>query len=147
MRVDFYHLAASPIERVLPRICERLVEEGERLVVVGEADLLDRLDQQLWTYRKDAFLPHGQASGDPAGAQRQPILLSPDAKPLNGAANIALADGRWRDEALEFARAFYFFDSGGLDEARRSWRALQGRTDAECRYWKQDESGRWVEGP
>src|SRR6476620_8959915 len=100
MRVDFYHLAASPIERVLPRICERLVEEGERLVVVAEADLLDRLDQQLWTCRKDAFLPHGPAAPDAAGAQRQPILLSPDPKSLNGAANIALADGRWRDEAL-----------------------------------------------
>jgi DNA polymerase-3 subunit chi len=147
MRVDFYHLAASPIERVLPRICERLVEEGERLVVVGEADLLDRLDQQLWTYRKDAFLPHGQASADAANAQRQPILLSLDPKPLNGAANIALADGRWRDEALAFARTFYFFDNGALDEARRSWRALKGDAGVECRYWKQDENGRWVEGP
>jgi DNA polymerase-3 subunit chi len=144
MLVDFYYLTATPLERVLPRICERIVGEGGRLLVVGEPDLLESLDTHLWTYSIGSFLPHGRS--DRMAPEAQPILLSPDPVPLNGAEAIALADGRWREEALGFDRAFYFFDATHLDEARAAWRALKGRDGVECRYWKQIE-GRWVQGP
>jgi DNA polymerase-3 subunit chi len=144
MLVDFYHLATTPLERVLPSICEKVLAGGERLLVVAEPDLLGQLDTLLWSYAPGSFLPHGRAGG-PAPAD-QPVLLSETAEPLNGATHIALADGRWRDEALTFARAFYFFDSGQLDAARASWRALKDRPEVERRYWKQD-GGKWVQGP
>ncbi len=146
MAVDFYHLTASPLERVLPQICDRLLSEGERLLIVADDPLLDHLDVQLWSHARDAFLPHGRSTG--ASPEAQPILLSAGAKPLNQAANIAIADGRWREEALGFARAFYFFGAAQLDEARASWRALKaGKKEIELRYWKQDERGKWVQGP
>ena len=145
MLVDFYHLASTPIERVLPRICERLLGEGQRLLVVAEDKVLGQLDEQLWTHVPDSFLPHGRA--DKAGADRQPVLLSTGMEPVNGAANVALVDGIWRDQALGFARTFYLFDSGHLDMARATWRTLKGNTDAEPRYWKQDEAGKWGQGP
>ena len=144
MQVDFYHLARSPIERVLPAIADKILASGARLLVVAAADQLDRLDEQLWTWSPDSFLPHGRSDG--ATPEAQPILLSPDTAPLNGAEAIALADGRWRDEALNFARTFYFFDAAHLDEARATWRTLKGREGVECRYWKQVD-GRWVQGP
>jgi DNA polymerase-3 subunit chi len=145
MLVDFYHLASTPLERVLPRICERLLENGERLLVVGDDPLLSQLDELLWTYSGDSFLPHGRETS-PQAAQ-QPILLSQVMDALNGAANVALADGVWREEALGFARTFYFFDNGHLDTARGSWRALKAVPEATPRYWKQDPAGKWVQGP
>ncbi len=145
MLVDFYHLTGTPIERVLPRICERVIANGEKLLVVAEAGLVDQLDRMLWTYSPDSFLPHGRG-GTPV-AERQPILLAETAQAGNGAGNVALADGRWREEALGFARAFYFFDSTHLDEARGVWRTLKDREGVERRYWKQQEDGRWVQGP
>ncbi|MDP9413829.1 MAG: DNA polymerase III subunit chi [Pseudomonadota bacterium] len=145
MLVDFYHLDRSPLERVLPRICERLLESGERLLLVGEPALLQQLDELLWTYAPESFLPHGRSEA--ASPESQPILLSPTVNAVNGAANIALADGVWREEALAFARAFYFFDNSNLDIARGSWRALKDKISVDRRYWKQDEHGRWVQGP
>ena len=145
MLVDFYYLERSPLERVLPRICERVIGEGERLLVVSGEDLLRQIDGFLWTYAAESFLPHGRA--DAPRGQEQPILLSPDVRPLNGARNVALADGLWRDEALGFERTFYFFDKLSLDTARGSWRALKERPGVERRYWKQDEQGKWVQGP
>jgi DNA polymerase-3 subunit chi len=145
MLVDFYHLASSPLERVLPQICEKVLAGGERLLVVAEPASLDQLDALLWSYARDAFLPHGRAGGQEAEAQ--PVLLSPDPTAPNGATNIALADGRWREESLGFARVFYFFDNSHLDEARGSWRVLKGTAQVEPRYWKQDDRGRWVQGP
>jgi len=140
--VDFYHLTAAPLERILPAIAEKVLASGGRLLVVAEEGQLPLLDEQLWTFAKDSFLPHGRAQ-----PEAQSILLSAAPAPANGATNIALADGAWRDEALAFARTFYFFDAGHLDEARAAWRKLKANPEAEARYWKQDERGKWVQGP
>jgi DNA polymerase-3 subunit chi len=145
MLVDFYHLAASPLERVLPSICEKVLGGGGKLLIVAEGPLLDRLDQDLWTYSKDGFLPHGRS--DAPLPESQPVLLSGEVEALNGATSVALADGVWRDEALTFQRVFYFFDSAARDSARASWRALNSKPEVEQRYWKQDHRGKWVQGP
>ncbi len=145
MRIDFYHLTATPLERVLPSICERLASTGERLLVVTAPERVAALDRELWTHAPESFLPHAAAGSERDAAQ--PVLIASDVAPANEARNIALADGRWRDEALTFDRAFYFFDSATIDDARTNWRALKDRDDAERHYWKQDENGRWIEGP
>jgi DNA polymerase-3 subunit chi len=140
--VNFYHLTALPLERVLAIICAGLLGQGEKVLVVAEESLLGRLEEQLWTYAADSFLPHGRER-----AETQPVLLSTEPAALNGARCIALADGVWREEALGFDKAYYFFDPGGLDAARGLWRQLKGREGIEARYWKQDENGKWVQGP
>jgi DNA polymerase-3 subunit chi len=140
VRVDFYHLTALPLDRVLPRIAERLVTDGERLLIVADdGAMLDRIDELLWTYAADSFLPHGRTG---AG---QPVLLAGDCDAANGARNVALIDGRWRDEALGFKRAFHLFDEATVGPAREAWRSLAGREGVERRYWKQDEAGRWAQ--
>ena len=143
MRVDFYHLTAAPLERVLPSICEKVLASGERLLLVAGAAHLARLDELLWTYAADSFLPH--ARREAGTCETQPVLLSDTPEPLNGATNIALADSVWREEALAFDRTFYFFDDDRVEAARANWRALSKRSDVEARYWKQDERGRWAQ--
>jgi DNA polymerase-3 subunit chi len=146
VRIDFYHLTARPLEKVLPSICEKLVANGERLLVVAGERQVEGLDAELWSYAPESFLPHAPAGGPRDEAQ--PILIATSAAPpANAARNVALADGVWRDEALAFDRIFYFFDSANIDQARTSWRALKDQAGAERHYWKQDENGRWAEGP
>jgi DNA polymerase-3 subunit chi len=139
--VNFYHLGASPLERVLPAVCQGLLAQGGKLLIVADDAQLARLDEQLWTYAADSFLPHGRDR-----AESQPVLLSTAPEAANGASSIALADGEWREEALGFERAYFFFDSSGLETARDLWRSLKDRPGVEPRYWKQ-EGGRWVQGP
>jgi DNA polymerase-3 subunit chi len=141
--VDFYHLESSPIDRVLPSICDKILATGKRLLIVAEASELATLDDLLWTYSNDSFLPH--ARRERPNPELQPILLSDTPEPLNGATNIALGDGRWREEALGFARTFYLFGSAQLGPARTAWRALKGNEAVEPRYWKQDERGKWFQ--
>lgn len=142
MQVDFYHLTALPLERALPRIAERVVETGGRLLIVaGEPSQRAKLDQLLWTYSPESFLPHGQAGGP--DDDRQPILIGEGMTAANGARNVVLADGVWRDEALGFDRAFHFFDEDRIAEARLAWKGLAGREGVERNYWKQNEQGRW----
>ncbi|MFM7029101.1 MAG: DNA polymerase III subunit chi [Chakrabartia sp.] len=139
MKADFYYLTRTPLDRALPAIAERVRASGERLhIAADDAGLLDQLDALLWVYKPESFLPHGR-SGD------QPILLAPPGAAL-GYPNIAFVDGLWRDPPEGTVRVFYFFDAASLDAARTAWRGL-GEQPVERRYWKQDENGRWVEGP
>ena len=141
MQVDFYHLTAQPLDRVLPRIAERVVETGGRLLVVTEAESQRvALDKLLWAYSAESFLPHAQAGGND---ETQPILIAGTVDAGNAARNIALADGIWRDAALAFDRAFHFFDDERIIEARDAWRALADHDAVERRYWKQNDAGRW----
>lgn len=144
MQVDFYHLNASPLDRVLPRIAEKVVAGGGRLVVVSDsAAQRAGIDRLLWTYTPDSFLPHAQAGGEADG--EQPVLIAVDVTRDNGARNVALIDGVWRDAALGFDRAFHFFDGDSVGAARAAWKALADRDGVERRYWKQDDDGRWTQ--
>lgn len=142
MQVDFYHLTRAPLERVLPQIAEKVLAGGGRLLIVSDdAGQRTRLDQLLWSHAPESFLPHAQAGGEEDAAQ--PVLIGAAVEAANGACNIALADGIWREEALGFDRAFHFFDEERIAEARAAWRGLGDRPDVERRYWKQNEAGRW----
>jgi DNA polymerase-3 subunit chi len=127
---------------VLPQIAERVLAGGGRLLVVSaDGARLAALDRALWDYAPDSFLPHALAgAGDDAA---QPVLLADAVTPANGARHVALADGRWREEALGFDRAFHLFDDATLADARTAWRGLGGREGVERRYWKQKDGGGW----
>lgn len=143
MRVDFYQLGPAPLEQVIANIAEKLVGQGERLVVVAaEEASLARLDRMLWDQGAASFIPHAISGGSEDA--RQPILLSTTADAANRARNLLIADGTWRESALAFHRAFYLFDSDTLEEARSAWRSLAGRDQVERHYWAND-NGRWVE--
>ncbi|CAM8648486.1 DNA polymerase III subunit chi [Sphingobium sp.] len=143
MQVDFYQLSRDPVDQVLPAIAARILGLGARLLVVAqEPDRLERISAGLWAGPPESFLAHGRA-GD-GGEAQQPILLSEACEALNGAAHIALADGIWRDAALGFERAFYFFDDDTVDGARSSWRVLSKREETVSRYFKQD-GRKWVQ--
>ncbi|MBL8652147.1 MAG: DNA polymerase III subunit chi [Sphingopyxis sp.] len=147
-RVDFYRLTRDPVERVLPALAGRILDNGDRLLIVaGPAMQRQAIDEALWTLQPASFLPHG-AAGSP-DEEVEPILISGtlDPSPPNRASHIALADGEWRDEALGFARVFLLFDNSRIDDARATWRSLAARDDVDNRFWKQDERGRWSEGP
>jgi len=139
MRVDFYQLSRGPVERELPPLARRVLETGQRLLVVSaDQAQLARIDEGLWA-GKQSFLAHGRA-GEPH-QERQPILLSGELEPANSARFVALADGRWRDEVAGFERVFLFFDLATIDDARATWRLLKGREGLEQHYWEQQDKG------
>lgn len=145
MQVDFYQLSRDPVEQVLPAIAQRLIDDGARLLVVdGREGALARLSRGLWSWKPDSFLAHGFAVEE--AAEAQPILLSEASEALNGARHIAMTDGVWRDAALQFERAFLFFDQESIEGARASWRTLTRAEDVSPRFWRQD-GRKWVEGP
>ena len=142
MRIDFYQLGGSQPEGVIASIAGKLLDDGQRLLVVAADEaLLARLDRQLWDQGSASFLPHGLAGG--ADDTAQPILLSTGTDAPNLARNILIADGEWREAALGYDRAFYLFDEITLEGARLAWKLLSGREGVERNYWAL-EDGKWA---
>jgi DNA polymerase-3 subunit chi len=142
----FYHLTERPLEAVAPALLETCLKHGMRAAVRAGSDAaLRSLDQALWTYADEAFLPHGLAS-EPH-ADRQPILLGASDPPENGAAYLMLVAGASAppEAFAAFERVALLFDDqdlGAKDRARADWRAATAAGLA-AEYWAQ-EGGRWV---
>jgi DNA polymerase-3 subunit chi len=118
-----------------------LETDGRLLIVAEDEALLTRLERILWDQGPSSFLPHGLAGR--ADDAQQPILLSTGPDAPNHARNMLIADGIWREAALNYDRSFYLFDDATLEAARLAWKLLAGRDGVERRYWAR-EGGKWV---
>jgi DNA polymerase-3 subunit chi len=142
VQVDFYQLGAIPLDQVVASLAGKLLAQDQKLLIVAEDEaLLARLDRLLWDQGATSFLPHGIAGT--AEDARQPILLSSSDDAPNLARAMLIADGRWRESALGFDRAFHLFDDATLEDARLAWKLLSGREGVERRYWANTD-GKWV---
>jgi DNA polymerase-3 subunit chi len=143
----FHHLERRRLDSALPDLLEAALAESLRVVVqVASAEAREAINERLWTYREDSFLPHGgPGDGDPAS---QPIFLTETDETPNGAALRVLlnpADAE-RFVSADFARVVVLFearDEEAMLAARAAWKALTAQR-ATLSYWKEDDEGGWA---
>jgi DNA polymerase-3 subunit chi len=140
--IGFYHLLSTPLERALPRLLERALGQGHRVVLrAGSSERVEYLNALLWTYDEASFLPHGTArDGNAVG---QPVWLTHQPETPNGATILFLVDGVAADDFGGFARCIDMFDGNdpeAVQAARDRWRAASAAGHA-LTYWQQTEKG------
>jgi DNA polymerase III subunit chi len=141
----FYHLQRQPLEKVLPALLEKSLARGWRVVVqAASEERVEALDAHLWTYRDDAFLPHGtDRESEPA---LQPVLLTTRDHNPNRAEVRFLIDGVGVPaDAAGYERIVLLFDGDDADAvaaARARWTEAKAQGFA-ATYWQVDEAGRW----
>jgi DNA polymerase-3 subunit chi len=142
--VLFYHLDRQPLERVLPELLEKCLDRGWRTVVqVGSEERRDALDAHLWSYRDEAFLPHGTVKD--GNAEGQPVWLTAGDDNPNHATVRFLADGADLPDPAGYARVVMLFDGqdpDAVDRARAAWKTAKA-AGHDATYWQQSERGRW----
>ena len=141
----FYQLKGQTLEQVLPPLLQKSLERGWRVVVQASSEeRVEALDAHLWTWRDDAFLPHGTARDSEAA--EQPIVLTASAENPNGAAVRFLVDGtNLITNAGNYQRIVLLFDGDdpeAVEIARLRWNEAKA-SGVEATYWKADENGRW----
>ncbi|MCZ8183497.1 MAG: DNA polymerase III subunit chi [Beijerinckiaceae bacterium] len=140
----FYHLQGQRLEAALPLLLEKALEKGWNAVIrSGSAERLAVLDETLWSYREDSFLPHGrEEEGD---AEHQPILLTTGDCLANHPDILFLVDRAPLPAQYPFERVVLMFDGDdpeSVDEARAAWKTVKALGHP-ATYWQQD-NGRWV---
>ena len=146
-RVGFYHLVRSPLEQALPKLLEKIIGAGFRVVLMaGSAERVGYLDDLLWGYEPESWLPHGTArDGD---AELQPVYLTahPDENP-NKATVLVLTDSVVPEHLGGFERCLTMFDGNddtAVAVARSLWKDWKDQ-GLELTYHQQTERGGWQE--
>ena len=142
--VQFYHLLTVPLERALPKLLEKALGAGYRLrVVAGSDESAEHLNQWLWTYDTNTFLPHGTpAEGN---AEKHPILLSTTFDAPNKASIAAITNGAMPERPEAFERILDMFDGNdpqAVEAARNRWKLYKEQGHS-ISYMKQTQSGGW----
>jgi DNA polymerase-3 subunit chi len=142
--VLFYQLDRRPLEAVLPELVEKCLERSWKVVIqAGTEERVEALDAHLWTYRDDAFLPHGTRKD--GNAALQPVWLTAGNDNPNGARVRFLVDGAEPETFEGFDRLVFLFDGkepAALDRARAAWKTARAEGHA-ATYWQQAANGRW----
>ncbi|AMJ60082.1 DNA polymerase III subunit chi [Bosea sp. PAMC 26642] len=141
----FFHLQSRPLEQVLPTILDRSLSRGQKVVVeVSSPERLSGLDDHLWTYSDESFLPHVTAAEPDAATN--PIVLTTKGDNPNAATVRICAEGvRIPDALADYERVVLIFDGDDPDAlaaAREDWKSIKALGEA-ASYWQQDDAGRW----
>jgi DNA polymerase-3 subunit chi len=141
----FYQLKGQALERVLPPLLQKSLERGWRVVVQASSEeRVEALDAHLWTWRDDAFLPHGTWRDGEAAAQ--PVLLTVNDDNPNGATVRFLVEGAAVPADVSiYQRLVLLFDGedpDALAAARQHWTRARS-AGLKATYWLADENGRW----
>jgi len=143
----FYHLERRSLDDVLPGLIEKTLERGWRALIRAEsAERAEAIDNLLWTYNDQTFLPHAQkGDGDP---RAQPVLITTEDDNANDANVLFLVGGapppQW-DAATALTRIVLMFDgrdASALAAARAAWKDAK-TAGHEVTYWKESASGKW----
>ncbi|MBW8617733.1 MAG: DNA polymerase III subunit chi [Hyphomicrobiales bacterium] len=141
----FYHLERQPLDQVLPSLLEKTRERGWRAVIrTATSDRAVALDEHLWTYREESFLPHALASHASPG--EEPIVIAIDEPDLNDPQVSFHIEGASLPETPQsYERIVVLFDgndAAALETARKQWKDIRDQGLA-ATYWQQNEQGRW----
>lgn len=145
--VRFLHLERRRIDQALPDILEDALAAGWRVVVqAGSEERVEALNERLWTYSDESFLPHGSArDGEP---HAHPIYLTAGDDNPNSAQMRVLLSGVpvAAFAAAGYERVVLLFD--GRDEtavadARREWTEVKTAGVAPS-YWREGDDGGWA---
>jgi DNA polymerase-3 subunit chi len=121
------------------------VASGNKLLILAHEDSHAAISERLWTFRPDSFLAH--AADEDEGHEHAQIWLTSDvAVNKIDARFLALTAGLEPPEVKEFDRVFNLFDGTSevsVSAARDSWKRWSGTEDVNCRYFAQDDQGRW----
>ncbi|MEM9421799.1 MAG: DNA polymerase III subunit chi [Pseudomonadota bacterium] len=139
--VLFYHLEQSRLEDVLPGLLQRTLERGWRAMVKTPSDeMADAIDDHLWTFLDDSFLPHGCGEDD----DDQPVWITSDDGSGTTREVLFLVGGADVPTEVhkQFTRSVLLFDGSFAPAAREVWKAVKG-AQLKGTYWRQSAGGRW----
>lgn len=107
--IQFYQLTVTPLERALPKLLEKALAGSRRAVVYcGSEERAEQLNQLLWTYDPNSFLPHGTAKD--GNAERQPVYLAASRENPNEATVAIVLNGEALADMPGFTRIIDLYD-------------------------------------
>lgn len=142
--IQFYHLLSTTRERAVPKLMEKALHAGSRVVMLAAVPTsLKTMSDALWTNDPASFIPHGLAKE--AHAEEQPIVLTTTEENPNHADILCVLDGLSPASFSDYKKVLDVFDGSDetqVEAARTRWSAYKTQGHA-LQYVKQQPGGSW----
>lgn len=122
--VRFYQLAATPLAEAVARIANKIFDLGLRACILTRDGREAReLDEFLWRYPADRFLPH--VVGTTEDPELQPVIIDTAPNDQNGATVLINAGQRTDLDPAAFDTVVEFVVTAQLAESRERYRSYR----------------------
>ena len=142
--VRFYHLERQSLNQALPQLVSKALQNGHRIVVKAANDQVEHINNHLWTYDPNSFIPHGSAKD--GNETDQPVWLTANNENPNAADVLILTQ---ENEAPEIDNAFTLIcdmidgkNEDAVAAARTRWKSYKA-AGHDVTYWQQSAQGKW----
>ena len=142
----FYNSSQRNVVADISLLIEKLFKEKNRILVCcKDLETVEVIDNFLWAYKEDGFIPHSIETEDRSSIY--PILITTNINEehehnvLLALSGVLVQEKDWR----KFSKAYYFFDDQEDKEkenAREMWKSFSA-LNIVCKYWVIKEN-KWV---
>ena len=142
----FYNSSHRNVVADISLLIEKLFKEKNRILVCcKDLDTVEVIDNFLWAYKEDGFIPHSIETKERSTIY--PILITTNINEvfehnvLLALSGVLIKEKDWR----KFSKAYYFFDDQEDKEkenAREMWKSFSA-LNIVCKYWVIKEN-KWV---
>jgi len=141
MNINFYQ-TDEIIHKSIASILSKILEDNKRaLIFCQNQELLNQINDGLWSFSKTKFIPHGKID-DEVESQKQPILLTSKLENNNNSDYLIMLEKADDEFIKKFEKSFYFFNDNNLKESKDLWRYYKNKS-ADLKFYKR-EKDKWV---
>jgi DNA polymerase-3 subunit chi len=129
--VSFYQVMnATPasVDATLPILLEKVLSSGKTVVIkCPSVERMNRIDEALWSYKEESFLPHGTAEDE--FKENQPIYLTTEDENPNHAEILVTVSGATSSDFSSYGRVLDMFEASDIqkESARGRWKDLKDK--------------------
>jgi DNA polymerase IIIc chi subunit len=138
VEINFYQVDETIIKSLAPLLLKVLEEKKKALIFSSNQTQIKEIDNSLWSYGRNRFIPHVTIFDTDFLMPRQPILISDRQENSNQADYLVFLDEPSQAFISDFSRVFYFFEEHNIVTAKN----LAQKLNPNNSYKKQD--GKWV---
>jgi DNA polymerase-3 subunit chi len=136
--INFYQVDETIVKSLAPLLLKILDEKKKALIFCNDQAQIKEIDNSLWSYGRNKFIPHITIFDHEFSFERQVILISNREENSNKADYLVFLDAPSEAFISGFERVFYFFEEADSAAAM----SLAKRLNPKNSYKK--SSGKWV---
>jgi DNA polymerase-3 subunit chi len=142
--IRFYHVQKLEKDAAIPALVSKAYDSGYRIVVLTESEQqTKKINELLWTWKDDSFLPHGTDKDEKP--EDHPIWISSKNKNPNNATMVLLTAPALETSLDDYELCCIMIDGqkpDDIEKGRIKWKELKEK-GASLSYWQQENTGTW----
>jgi DNA polymerase-3 subunit chi len=147
-QIIFYSTAPLQVEKTLFALLEKSLEKGNKsLLLFKDKEKCLSINEQLWTYKQNSFLPHISEDDQIYDNIDVPVYLSTKNENPFRAELLFSIDGFLPDNIEHFERVIIIIDVNDelLNEKYKNYYLDINKNFEDIVFYKSDDNGKWIE--